>query len=377
MELIKSDRIASRFRALADMPLTRQLALMIGLALSVAIGVAAVLWSREPVYRPLYTNLATQDASEVVAALQARGIAYRIDENNGAILVPAEGVHGTRIALASAGLPKASGVGFELLDHQGTFGESEFMESVRYQRGLEGELGRTISSLADVRGVRVHLALPKRSLFVREREKASASVLVNLAPGRTLESAQVQAIMHLVSSSVPNLERGRVTVIDQSGQLLSPEEDAEGLAGSTAQLAYARRMEAAYARRVEEILTPILGPGRVRAQVVADLDFTVVESTEETFGRENKSVRSEQIGEQSSKGAALRGDPRRPVQPAAGGWERGRRWCRRCRGRVRDLLAQHHPEFRARPHGAARALPERRAQAVVGGGRGRYRARPG
>jgi flagellar M-ring protein FliF len=320
MEPIKSDRIASWFRALADMPLTRQLALMIGLALSVAIGVAAVLWSREPIYRPLYTNLSTQDASEVVAALQARGVAYQIDENNGAILVPADGVHGTRIALASAGLPKASGVGFELLDHQGTFGESEFMESVRYQRGLEGELGRTISSLADVRGVRVHLALPKRSLFVREREKASASVLVNLAPGRTLESAQVQAIMHLVSSSVPNLERDRVTVLDQTGQLLSPEEDAEGLAGSTGQLSYARRVEASYARRVEEILTPILGAGRVRAQVVADLDFTVVESTEETFGRENKSVRSEQIGEQNSKGAATGGPPGAlSNQPPAGG----------------------------------------------------------
>ncbi|MGV0950882.1 MAG: flagellar basal-body MS-ring/collar protein FliF [Azonexus sp.] len=320
MELITSDRLASRVRALAEMPLARQLALMIGLALAVAIGVAAVLWSREPVYRPLYANLTTQDSSEVVAALQARGVAYQIDENNGAILVPADAVHGTRIALASAGLPKASGVGFELLDHQGTFGESEFMESVRYQRVLEGELGRTIGSLADVRGVRVHLALPKRSLFVREREKASASVLVNLAPGRTLEAAQVQAIMHLVSASVPNLERSRITVIDQTGQLLSPEEDAEGLEGSSSQLSYAHRLEASYARRVEEILTPILGSGRVRAQVVADLDFTVVESTEETFGRESKSVRSEQVGEQSSKGAPSGGIPGAlSNQPPAGG----------------------------------------------------------
>jgi flagellar M-ring protein FliF len=302
------------------MPVARQLALMVGLALSVAIGVAVVLWSREPVYRPLYSNLSTQDSSEIVAALQARGVAYRVDENNGSIQVPAEGVHETRIALASAGLPKAGGVGFELLDRQGTFGESEFMESVRYQRVLEGELGRTIASLADVKGVRVHLALPKRSLFVREREKASASVLVNLAPGRTLEPAQVQAIVHLVSSSIPNLERGRITVIDQSGQLLSSEEDSEGLEGSTAQLSYARRMEAAYTRRVEAILTPILGPGRVHAQVVADLDFTVVESTEESFGREKQSVRSEQIGEQSSKGSATGGIPGALTnQPPPGG----------------------------------------------------------
>ena len=345
MELIKSDQIASRFRTLAEMPVAKQLALMVGLALSVAIGVAAVLWSREPVYRPLYSNLSTQDSSEIVAALQARGVAYRVDENNGAILVPAEGVHETRIALASAGLPKASGVGFELLDRQGTFGESEFMESVRYQRVLEGELGRTIASLADVEGVRVHLALPKRSLFVREREKASASVLVNLAPGRTLEPAQVQAIVHLVSSSIPNLERGRITVIDQSGQLLSSEEDPEGLEGSTAQLSYARRMEAAYTRRVEEILTPILGPGRVHAQVVADLDFTVVESTEESFGHENQSVRSEQVGEQSSKGSATGGIPGAlSNQPPPGGSlsaDGAPGW----RGRARELLEKHHPEL--------------------------------
>lgn len=304
MDLIKTDRIASRFRALAELPLTRQLALMIGLAVSVAIGVAAVLWSREPIYRPLYTNLSPQDASEIVGELQARGVAYRVDKNSGAIMVPAEGVHESRIALAAAGLPKAGGVGFELLDRQGAFGESEFMESVRYQRVLEGELGRTIASLANVQSVRVHLALPKRSLFVREREKPSASVLVSLVPGRTLEPLQVQAIVHMVSSSVPNLERGQVTVVDQNGQLLSREQEGEGLEGSTTQLDYARRTEAAYARRVEEILTPILGSGRVRAQVVADLDFTVVESTEESFGHERQSLRSEQVSEQTAKGGA-------------------------------------------------------------------------
>lgn len=321
MELIKPDRILERVRTLATLPVTRQLGLMVGLALSVALGLAVVLWSREPIYRPLYTNLSAQDASEIVAALQERGVAYRVDQASGAILVPADAMHATRIALASTGLPKGGGVGFELLDRQGTFGESELMESVRYQRVLEGELARTIGSLADVQGVRVHLALPKRSPFLREREKPSASVLVNLHPGRSLEPVQVQAIMHLVSSSIPNLERSRVTVIDQSGRLLSPEEGSDGLEGTMAQLALVRRAETAYARRVEEILTPIVGPGRVRAQVTADLDFTMVESTEERFGPERQALRSEQVSEQRSRGSAPVGGIPGALsnQPPAGG----------------------------------------------------------
>jgi len=307
MDLIKPDRILERVRTLSALPVTRQLGLMAGLALAVAVGLAVVLWSQEPIYRPLYTNLSPQDAGEIAAALQERGVPHRIDERSGNILVPGDAMHATRIALASSGLPKGGGVGFELLDRQGTFGESELMESARYQRVLEGELGRTIASLADVQGVRVHLALPKRSPFLREREKPSASVLVNLHPGRTLEPVQVQAVMHLVSSSVPNLERGRVTVIDQSGRLLSPEGESAGLEGSMAQLAFVRRAEGAYARRVEEILTPIVGPGRVRAQVTADLDFTVVESTEESFGPERQALRSEQVSEQRSQGSGLVG----------------------------------------------------------------------
>ncbi len=307
MKWIAADQIMDRLRDLAGLPVSRQLALMVGLALSVAIGLAVVLWSREPVYRPLYTNLSQVDASEVVSALQERQVAYRIDEHTGTILVPAEGMHETRLALAAMGLPKGGGVGFELLDGQSTFGESQFMESVRYQRVLEGELARTIASLADVQGVRVHLAMPKRSLFVREREKASASVLVNLFPGRTLEPVQVQAIMHLVSSSVPNLERGQVTVVDQTGRLLTPEELSSGLEGSLAQFEHARRIEAAYTRRVEEILTPVLGPGRVRAQVVADLDFTVMEATEELYEPDRPALRSEQVSEQRSTGSPFAG----------------------------------------------------------------------
>ena len=321
MALFNTEKIASQVRGLASMPLLRQAGLVVGLAATVSIGVAIVLWSQEPVFRQLYGNLSDADSSEVVAALQTEGIEYRINERTGAVLVPARRLHETRISLAAAGLPKGSGVGFELLEEKSAFGDSEFMETARYQRALEGELGRTIESLADVRGVRVHLALTKRSLFLRDREKPSASVLVNLHPGRTLAPNQAQAIVHLVSSSVPELERGRVTVIDQNGRLLSTREGEDQLQLSMGQFDYSRRLEEAYTRRIEEILTPILGAGRVRAQVMVDVDFTLVESTEELYEPDPNALRSEQITEQRTEGSPL------PVgipgalsnQPPAGG----------------------------------------------------------
>jgi len=305
LPLIKKDQIAAQLRGLVSMPLFRQVGLIVGLAITVSIGVAIVLWSQEPPFRQLYGNLSESDASEVVSALEQQGIDYRIDERMGAILVPSSRLHETRIALAAAGLPKSSGFGFELLEQQGAFGASEFMESARYQRALEGELGRTIGSLADVRGVRVHLALPKRSLFLRDQEKPSASILLNLYPGRTLESHQAQAIVHLVSSSVPGLEPGRVTLIDQSGRLLSSRENDLELGLTMSQFEYSRRLEQSYGRRVEEILTPILGTGRVHAQVVADVDFTVVESTEELHDGDPQTLRSEQLSEQRTEGSPL------------------------------------------------------------------------
>lgn len=305
MPLIKIDQIAAQLRGLAGMPLFRQLGVIVGLAVTISIGVAIVLWSQEPPFRQLYGNLSEGDANEVVSTLQQEGIEYRINERTGAILVPASRLHETRIALAAAGLPKSSGIGFELLDQQSTFGASEFMETARYQRALEGELGRTIKSLADVRGVRVHLALPKRSLFLRDQEKASASVLVNLYPGRTIEPYQAQAIVHLVSASVPDLERSRVTVIDQTGRLLSARENDLELGLTMGQFEYSQRLERSFARRVEEILTPILGSGRVRAQVVADVDFTVVESTEELHDSDPETLRSEQLTEERTEGSMM------------------------------------------------------------------------
>jgi flagellar M-ring protein FliF len=320
MALIKADTLANQLRALAGMPIVYQLGLLVGLAASVAVGVAVVLWSQDPVYSPLFGHLSDADSGAVITALQSQGIEYRLNETTGTILVPARRLHEARIALASAGLPKSGSMGFELLDQKSAFGDSEFMETARYQRALEGELARTIGSLSDVRGVRVHLALPKRSIFVRERDKPSASVLVGLAPGRTLDPAQVQAIVNLVSSSVPDLERGRVTVVDQSGRLLTSHDGDKALELSGTQFEYRRRLEASYARRVEEILAPILGADRVRAQVVADLDFTEQESTQEQFRPNPKALRSEQISQERSQGSMMGGVPGSlSNQPPAGG----------------------------------------------------------
>lgn len=320
MALIKRDQIAAQLRGLAAMPLLRQAGVIVALAATISIGVAIVLWTQEAPFRQLYGALDEGDSNEVVAALQQQGIEYRIDERTGAIEVPASRLHETRIALAASGLPKSSGFGFELLEQQGTFGASEFMENARYQRALEGELARTIGSLADVRGVRVHLALPKRSMFLREQEKPSASVVLSLYAGRTLEQYQSQAIVNLVSSSVPGLERSRVTVIDQRGQLLSARENNTELGLTMDQLDYSQRLEKTYARRIEKILTPILGAGRVRAQVVADVDFTVVESTEELHDGNPQTLRSEQTSEQRTEGSMTSGIPGSlSNQPPSGG----------------------------------------------------------
>lgn len=275
----------------------RQLALIAGLALAVAAGIWLFMWAREPVYRTLYSQLAEQDAAQVMDALQAAAIDYRIDPNTGAILVPAERVHDARLQLASQGLPQSGGVGFELLQQDQGFGTSQFMENARFHRALETELARSISSLQSVNSARVHLAIPKQSVFVREDTKPSASVVVKLFPGRSLTDGQVASIVHMVASSVPGLPDARVTVVDQGGQLLTNRDD--GLLGaSTQQLAYKQQIESGYVNDIETLLTPMLGAGRVRAQVNAKLDFAVQESTQEIYDPNGAVVRSEQTSEQ-------------------------------------------------------------------------------
>jgi flagellar M-ring protein FliF len=287
-----------------QIPGLRQLLLLVGLAAAVAVGVGVALWSSEDTsYGVLYSNLGDGDAAAVVQALEAAGIEHRYEPARGAILVPDGALHDARLQLASQDLPAGAGTGFEMFNDGGGLTDSQFMESARYQRALEVELQRTVASISAVRSARVHLAMPRDSVFVRERRPASASVLVQLHPGRRLEPGQVIAVVNLVASSVPDMERSQVAVIDQQGTLLSA--DLADTADPTSEaLDRVERIEERLSRRIEELLTPIVGYGRVRAQVAADIDLSRTEETQERFDPEGQVIRSEQGSERSGDSAA-------------------------------------------------------------------------
>lgn len=296
---------------LSDMSMLRQLGLLVGLAASVAIGFAVVLWSQQPDYRPLYGSLDGMDASQVMETLSAADIKYTVEPNSGALLVKAEDLARARMRLAAAGVrPTDNSVGFEILDREQGLGTSQFMEATRYRRGLEGELARTVSSLNNVKGARVHLAIPKSSVFVRDERKPSASVLVELYPGRGLEPSQVMAIVNLVASSVPEMDKAQVTVVDQKGTLLSDIQEMSELTMAGKQFDYSRRMESLFTQRVHNILQPVLGAGRYKAEVSADVDFSAVESTSEMFNPDQPALRSEQqVNEQRTSSLPPQGVP--------------------------------------------------------------------
>ncbi|AIX73316.1 MAG: flagellar basal-body MS-ring/collar protein FliF [Mixta calida] len=291
---------------LARLRANPRIPLIIAVAAAAAIVVALVLWAKTPDYRVLYNNLSNEDGGAIVTQLTQMNIPYRFEENGGALMVPAEKVHELRLRLAQQGLPKGGAVGFELLDKE-KFGISQFSEQVNYQRALEGELSRTIETLGPVKGARVHLAMPKPTLFVREQKSPSASVTLLLQPGRALDEGQISAIVHMVSSSVAGLPPGNVTVVDQSGRLLT-RSDAAGRDLNDAQLKYATEVESRYQQRIEAILAPIVGNGNVHAQVTAQIDFDAREQTEEQYKpnsdpanaavRSRQSSSSEQLGGQ-------------------------------------------------------------------------------
>jgi len=277
------------------MTMLRQVGLMVGLAASVAIGFAVVLWSQQADYRPLYGSLAGMDSKKIMENLAAADIAYTVEPNSGALLVKADDVARARMKLAAAGVtPSDSNIGFEILDKDQGLGTSQFMEATRYRRGLEGELARTISSLNNVKGARVHLAIPKSSVFVRDERKPSASVLVELFAGRSLEPGQVLAIVNLVATSVPELSKSQITVVDQKGNLLSDQAENSALTQAGKQFDYSRRVESMLTQRVHNILQPVLGNDRYKAEVSADVDFSAVESTSEQFNPDQPALRSEQ-----------------------------------------------------------------------------------
>ncbi len=291
------------------LPMQRKLMLAGGIAAIVAIFMAMLLWGREGDYRVLYANLSDKDGGAILAQLQQMQVPYKHADGGAAILVPADKVHDVRLKLASAGLPKGSVVGFELMENQ-KFGVTQFQERLNFQRGLEGELIRSIQALASVQSARVHLALPNQNGFFREQQKASASVVLTLYPGRTLDRGQIAGIVHLVSSSVPEMSPKSVSIVDQSGALLSGPQEGNDQAGLDAQqLQYVHQIENNYTQRIRDILEPVVGKDNLRAQVTAELDFSQVESTAEEY-KPNQgqaaqaSIRSQQTTEQVGQGSA-------------------------------------------------------------------------
>lgn len=294
---------------LSSNPVLRQLMVMVSIAASVALGVAVVLWSQTPTYSLLYGNLSTKDAGDVVAALEQANIQFKVDTTTGAVMVVSKDLHSAKLKLAGDGLPRGDSMGFELLQQNTGLGTSRAVEAARFHRALEGELARTISTLTTVQSARVHLATPKQSVFVRHKKSPSASVVLKLYSGRSLEKAQVASIVHLVAASVPELEASRVTVIDQKGTMLSSNMDTREMMLSASQFEYTRTLEDHFRKRVEDILIPFLGEENISAQVTAEVDFTMIEQTAERFNPDYPALRSEQVNEESSKLSSVQGVP--------------------------------------------------------------------
>ena len=278
---------------------TQRLRLGLGVVLLVAAAIAAVVMGRQQDYRVLFSNLSDKDGGAIIAQLSQMNVPYRHTEGGGAIMVPSDRVHDVRLRLASQGLPKGTVSGFELMEGN-RFGVTQFQERLNFQRGLEGELTRTIQSLSSVQSARVHLALPQQNGFFREQQKPSASVLVSLYPGRVLDRAQLAGIVHLVASSVPEMPPTAVSVLDDTGKLLSQSpEPGSGNAVDAQQMQYVQQIEQQYTRRIMEILEPVVGRNNIKAQVTAELDFSQTDSTQEQYRPnqtpEASAIRSQQV----------------------------------------------------------------------------------
>jgi len=312
LPLVEPASFAAR---MAAMPTRSKLSFGLGVAALAGVVLAMTLWSSKGDYKVLYANLSDKDGGAIIAQLSQMNVPYKMSEGGAAIMVPAGQVHDLRLKLATAGLPKGSVSGYELMDNA-RFGQTQFQERLTAQRGLEGELTRSITSMAAVQNARVHLALPNQNGFFREQQKPSASVLLTLHPGRTLDRAQVAGIVHLVSSSVPELDPKAVSVLDQTGALLTANADSSPAAGLDAQqLQYVNQIETGLSKRIFDLLEPIVGRDNLRATVAADIDFSQTEATSEEFkpnqGAQAKiSIRSQQVSEQNgSAGATPSGVP--------------------------------------------------------------------
>jgi len=296
-----AELVATAPKGILDtIPGLKQVALLAGVAAAVAAAIWLVLWSQGQNYTVLYGQMSDRESGQVMDALTAAGIEFKLNPS-GAVLVPDSKAQEARIRLASQGLPQSDAMGIEMIQKESSIGTSSMMESARYQSVLETELARTIIKVQGVQSARVHLALPKPSVFLRDSHKATASVMLQLYPGRRLEPGQVAAIVHLVASSVPELAATDVTLVDQAGTLLnSPDNDSE-TAISTRQFEYTRKLEESYRKRIVELLEPLVGIGRVHATVTADLDFTQSEETRENYDPQKTAVRSEQTSSDTHK----------------------------------------------------------------------------
>lgn len=285
----------------------RPLLLLIGLAAAVAAGVGVTLWSQGPTFSVLYGTLNDEDAAAVTRALSGAGIEYRLDSGTGGLSVPAERLNDARFLLAEQGVTQSGG--FAGLAKDGGFGLSSFMEGARYQHALETELAKTISSLQQVAAARVHIASGRNSGFIRDRAPARASVFLQLKAGRSLTNEQVTSIVNLVGTSVPDIDPAQVTVVDQQGRLLSSPQGRGDLAMRDQQIETARQTEETYARRIEALIEPLVGTGRVRAEVSAQFDMTSSEEARESFNPAGAVVRSEQVSEDRNASPAASGVP--------------------------------------------------------------------
>jgi flagellar M-ring protein FliF len=285
--------------AFAQSRAVRHVGRLIGLAAAVAIGVVVALWTSEPNYAPLYSNMSGQDTAQIVDILRSNDIDFKLDSSAGSILVDQARLPEARLKLAAQGLPGTSAQGMEMLQGDQGMGTSQFIEKARYNHALESELVRSVESIRSVEKARIHLAIPKQSIFIRNRVMPSASVVVKLYPGRVLSPGQVDAIVQMVASSISMMDAGDVAVVDQFGRLLTQDDDS-GMAQTSKQYEYARIFEDNLADRIINLLQPIVGLGKVNAQVAAQLDFAEVESTREAFDPERSVIRSEQISEEKN-----------------------------------------------------------------------------
>ncbi|MDJ0652713.1 MAG: flagellar basal-body MS-ring/collar protein FliF [Xanthomonadales bacterium] len=305
----ESAGLVSAFKGFDRLPAARQFGLLVALAGAIAIAVAAGMWSQSPDYTMLYGRMSDTEAMEVIDALNRHQIKHRVDVHSGTIMVPQDQVHSARLQLAGDGLPRGNSqaMGYEILDQQSGFTTTQRAEDSRHQRALEGELAKSISLLSLVRSARVHMALARPSAFLRENRQSSASVIVHLAQGKKLSDNDVSGIVHLVASSVADLEPERVTVVDQNGRLLTQRGNVDDLGFDESRFEFTRRIEQSYVDRILDIVTPVVGHDGVRAQVVASVDFTQSESTEEIWEPDDTAIRSEIVDEENS------------VQESAGG----------------------------------------------------------